>query len=103
MKMKAVVMTGANQPWEVQEVPVPKAEPGLVLVKIHASGMCYTDVWATQGAGGDIYPQTPAMRLSARSSRSARAFIRARWETGSAPPGCSPLVDDAPTAARTVR
>jgi alcohol dehydrogenase len=21
--------------------------------------MCYTDVWATQGAGGDIYPQTP--------------------------------------------
>lgn len=38
---------------------VPKAEPGLVLVKIHASGMCYTDVWATQGAGGDIYPQTP--------------------------------------------
>ncbi|MBP2573738.1 alcohol dehydrogenase catalytic domain-containing protein [Agrobacterium tumefaciens] len=59
MKMKAVVMTGANKPWEVQEVPVPKAEPGLVLVKIHASGMCFTDVWATQGAGGDIYPQTP--------------------------------------------
>lgn len=59
MKMKAVVMTGANKPWQVQEVPVPKAEPGLVLVKIHASGMCYTDVWATQGAGGDIYPQTP--------------------------------------------
>ena len=56
MKMKAVVMTGANRPWEVQEVPVPKAEPGLVLVKVHASGMCYTDVWATQGAGGDIYP-----------------------------------------------
>ncbi|WP_410174595.1 alcohol dehydrogenase catalytic domain-containing protein [Pandoraea sputorum] len=21
--------------------------------------MCYTDVWATQGYGGDIYPQTP--------------------------------------------
>ncbi|QWF16928.1 alcohol dehydrogenase catalytic domain-containing protein [Lysobacter capsici] len=59
MKMKAVVMTGANRPWEVQEVPIPKAEPGLVLVKIHASGMCFTDVWATQGAGGDIYPQTP--------------------------------------------
>lgn len=59
MKMKAVVMTGANKPWEVHEVPMPKAEPGLVLVKVHASGMCYTDVWATQGAGGDIYPQTP--------------------------------------------
>lgn len=59
MKMKAIVMTGANRPWEVQEVPVPKVEPGQVLVKVHASGMCYTDVWATQGYGGDIYPQTP--------------------------------------------
>ncbi|VTN11535.1 Uncharacterised protein [Raoultella terrigena] len=28
MKMKAIVMTGANRPWEVQEVPVPKVEPG---------------------------------------------------------------------------
>jgi len=59
MKMKAVVMTGPNRPWEVQEIPVPKAEPGHVLVKVRASGMCYTDVWATQGYGGDIYPQTP--------------------------------------------
>lgn len=57
--MKAVVMTGENQPWEVQEVPTPTAEPGQVLVKVHASGMCYTDVWATQGAGGDLFPQTP--------------------------------------------
>lgn len=57
--MKAVVMTGAGQPWQVQEVPTPTADPGQVLVKVHASGMCYTDVWATQGAGGDIYPQTP--------------------------------------------
>jgi D-arabinose 1-dehydrogenase-like Zn-dependent alcohol dehydrogenase len=57
--MKAILMTGANQPWEVQEVPTPVAEPGLVLVKVHASGMCYTDAWATQGYGGDIYPQTP--------------------------------------------
>ncbi|MGP3221171.1 alcohol dehydrogenase catalytic domain-containing protein [Serratia bockelmannii] len=59
MKMKAIVMTGANRPWEVQEIPIPEAEPGQVLVKVHASGMCYTDVWATQGYGGDIYPQTP--------------------------------------------
>lgn len=57
--MKAIVMTGANQPWQVQEVPTVTAEPGQVLVKVHASGMCYTDVWATEGYGGDIYPQTP--------------------------------------------
>ena len=57
--MKAIVMTGAGRPWQVQEVPTPSAEPGRVLVKVHASGMCYTDVWATEGHGGDIYPQTP--------------------------------------------
>ncbi|WP_204260664.1 alcohol dehydrogenase catalytic domain-containing protein [Stenotrophomonas maltophilia] len=57
--MKAVVMTGPNAPWQVQDVPMPVIEPGQVLVKVHASGMCYTDVWATQGYGGDIYPQTP--------------------------------------------
>lgn len=57
--MKAVVMTGPDKPWEVHDVPVPRPEPGQVLVKVHASGMCYTDVWATQGYGGDIYPQTP--------------------------------------------
>ncbi len=57
--MKAVVMTGAGAPWEVREVPTPTAEPGQVLVKVHASGMCFTDVWATQGYGGDLYPQTP--------------------------------------------
>jgi len=59
MKMKAIVMTGAGRPWEVRELPVPAVEPGQVLVRVHASGMCYTDVWATQGYGGDIYPQTP--------------------------------------------
>ncbi|MCO7469564.1 alcohol dehydrogenase catalytic domain-containing protein [Stenotrophomonas maltophilia] len=57
--MKAVVMTGPDKPWEVHDVPVPRPESGQVLVKVHASGMCYTDVWATQGYGGDIYPQTP--------------------------------------------
>ncbi|MET4727815.1 D-arabinose 1-dehydrogenase-like Zn-dependent alcohol dehydrogenase [Lysobacter enzymogenes] len=59
MEMKAVVMTGAGRPWEVRNVPVPALEAGQVLVRVHASGMCYTDVWATQGYGGDIYPQTP--------------------------------------------
>ncbi len=100
MKMKAVVMTGANRPGSSRGSRT-QGRAGLVVVKVHASGMCYTDVWATQGAGGDIYPQTPVTRWSARLLRSVRAFIHARWETGSAPPGCSPLAADARTAART--
>lgn len=38
--MKAIVMTGAGEPWSVQEVPAPTAEAGQVLVKVRASGMC---------------------------------------------------------------
>ncbi|GAB17251.1 putative alcohol dehydrogenase [Gordonia effusa NBRC 100432] len=61
--MKAVVMTGAGNPWEVHEVPTPEVQPGQVLVKVHASGMCYTDAWATQGYGGDLFPQTPGHEI----------------------------------------
>lgn len=99
--MKAVVMTGANQPWEVWDVPTPTAKPGQVLVKVNASGMCYTDVWATQGYGGDIYPRRPAMKWSVMLSRWAPECIPARLATGSVRPGCSPLAATAPTAART--
>jgi hypothetical protein len=101
--MKAVVMTGANKPWEVQEVPTPTAEPGQVLVKVHASGMCYTDVWATTGYGGDIYPQTRATRSSERSSRSARACTPVRSGTGSVRPGYRRRAGGATTAVRTGR
>ncbi len=61
--MKAVVMTGANEPWEVREIPTPTIDAGQVLVRVHASGMCFTDAWATQGFGGDIYPQTPGHEI----------------------------------------
>ncbi|MGU3654526.1 alcohol dehydrogenase catalytic domain-containing protein [Mycolicibacterium sp. A43C] len=61
--MKAVVMTGANEPWVVHDVPDPQVDAGQILVRVHASGMCFTDAWATQGFGGDIYPQTPGHEI----------------------------------------
>jgi len=61
--LKAVVMTGTNEPWVVREVPMPEVDPDQILVKVHASGMCFTDAWATQGFGGDIYPQTPGHEI----------------------------------------
>jgi D-arabinose 1-dehydrogenase-like Zn-dependent alcohol dehydrogenase len=35
--------------WQVKDVPQPQPGPNQVLVKMHASGICYTDVHQTLG------------------------------------------------------
>ena len=47
--MLAAVVTAVGGPWEMQNVPQPEAGPGQVLVKLHASGICYADVHETLG------------------------------------------------------
>jgi D-arabinose 1-dehydrogenase-like Zn-dependent alcohol dehydrogenase len=47
--MKAAVVPSVNGKWEVKEWQTPKAGPNQVLIKIHASGLCYTDVHLTHG------------------------------------------------------
>jgi alcohol dehydrogenase len=47
--MQAAVVTAVNGPWEVKDVPQPQPGPNQVLVKMHASGICYTDVHETLG------------------------------------------------------
>jgi alcohol dehydrogenase len=47
--MRAAVVTAVNGPWEIQNVTEPKPGPNQVLVKMHASGVCYTDVHETLG------------------------------------------------------
>jgi D-arabinose 1-dehydrogenase-like Zn-dependent alcohol dehydrogenase len=54
--MKAAVIPEINGVWELRDVPTPTAEPGQVLIKVHACGICYTDVWTTRGAAGDLFP-----------------------------------------------
>jgi alcohol dehydrogenase len=46
-----------NGPWEVQNVPEPKPGPNQVLVKMHASGVCYTDVHQTLGHLPGAFPR----------------------------------------------
>lgn len=48
--MRAAVVPGVNARWEVREVPTPKPGPNQVLMRIRASGLCYTDVHITEGA-----------------------------------------------------
>jgi D-arabinose 1-dehydrogenase-like Zn-dependent alcohol dehydrogenase len=47
--MKAAVVPSVNGKWEVKEWQTPKAGPNQVVIKIHASGLCYTDVHLTHG------------------------------------------------------
>lgn len=47
--MKAAVVPSINGKWEVKEWKTPQAGPNQVVIKIHASGLCYTDVHLTHG------------------------------------------------------
>ncbi|WP_158883788.1 alcohol dehydrogenase catalytic domain-containing protein [Amycolatopsis anabasis] len=47
--MKAAVIPGLNETWEVREVPTPRPGPGEVLIRVHACGICHNDVLATRG------------------------------------------------------
>jgi len=47
--MRAAVVTALGSPLEIQDIPVPTAGPGQVLVKIEASGLCHTDIHAAHG------------------------------------------------------
>lgn len=47
--MKAAVIPEINGKWEIRDIETPDPGPGEVLIKMHASGMCYTDVHASRG------------------------------------------------------
>src|SRR5215510_2310485 len=46
--MKAAVVPGKGEHWVLGDVPKPEAGPHQVLVRIHACGLCYTDVLLAQ-------------------------------------------------------
>jgi zinc-binding alcohol dehydrogenase/oxidoreductase len=47
--MKAVFLTGANQPLEVRDTPIPKPAEDEVLIKLSFSAFNHRDVWMQQG------------------------------------------------------
>lgn len=53
--MRAAVIEKFNEPWQVRDLPDPRPAPGQVLIKVHASGMCYTDLHAHHG----VFPLKP--------------------------------------------
>ena len=48
-QMQAVVVSGVNAPWKLEERDRPEAGPNQVLVRIHACAICGTDLWMANG------------------------------------------------------
>ena len=55
-QMLSSVIPSVNAKWVVKEVPTPQAGTNQVLIKIHASGVCYTDVHITKAGLGVKFP-----------------------------------------------
>lgn len=55
--MKAAVVPAINGKWEVRQWDTPQAGSDQVVIKIHASGLCYTDVHITHGAIPAQFPR----------------------------------------------
>jgi alcohol dehydrogenase len=55
-EVKAAIVTSADAPWTVADVATPEPGPNQVVIKIHASGLCYTDVHQALGHFGMPYP-----------------------------------------------
>lgn len=47
--MQAAVIPDVNTAWELREIPTPRPGPGHVLIRVHASAICYNDVLVTRG------------------------------------------------------
>ena len=55
--MKAAIVPSKNAKWEIRDVEKPVVGPNQVLIKMHASGICFTDIHQTQGHLGGDFPR----------------------------------------------
>ena len=47
--MKAMLMTAVNQPFSSQAIADPQPGPGQVRIRLHATGVCGTDIHVWRG------------------------------------------------------
>ncbi|KAF4461370.1 alcohol dehydrogenase [Fusarium albosuccineum] len=60
---KACVITEANKPWTLRDVPLQHPSKGQILVKILACGVCFSDVAVGTGHMGDVFPRVPGHEI----------------------------------------
>jgi alcohol dehydrogenase len=56
--MKAAVVPTVRGSWQIKDIPQPQPGPNQVLVKMHASGICYTDIHLTLGHFPGHFPES---------------------------------------------
>src|SRR5213082_3519987 len=62
--MRAMVLSAAREPLELRELPMPKAEPGQVLLRVRACGVCRTDLHVVDGElPGPKLPLVPGHQI----------------------------------------
>lgn len=49
LKMRAMTLKAPRQPLELRELPVPEPGPGELLIRVHACGVCRTDLHVVDG------------------------------------------------------
>ena len=59
IRLQAAVVPAIHGKWEVKDVPTPRPATNQVLIKIHASGLFYTDIHITEGLLPSVsFPRT---------------------------------------------
>lgn len=68
-KARAFVFTGAGQPFEMQEFPLPEVEPGGILVRLTVSNICGSDLHGWHGRTPRSGPTIMGHEMTGRVAR----------------------------------
>jgi D-arabinose 1-dehydrogenase-like Zn-dependent alcohol dehydrogenase len=56
---KAASFDNSGSKLAIKEVELQQPDPGFILVKVLACGVCHSDSWMRQGRFGDLFPRVP--------------------------------------------
>ncbi len=80
-KMRAVQVGRPGGPFEVVERDIPEPGPGMVRIKVHACGVCHSDVLTKDGIWPGIkYPRVPGHEVAGVIDALGRDVVG--WKTG---------------------
>ena len=62
--MKIARVPAANEKFELTEIEIPEPGPGHVRVKVHACGVCHSDLLTVIGVMGNSFPRAPGHEIA---------------------------------------
>ncbi|HST10370.1 MAG TPA: alcohol dehydrogenase [Terriglobales bacterium] len=80
-RMKVAQVPKAGAPFEIVERDIPQPGPGQVRIKVHACGVCHSDVLTKEGLfPGLQYPRVPGHEISGHIDAVGPGVLQ--WKTG---------------------